>query len=254
MANTPANRKKRRKRRPVLRFFKVLLLLLMIAVLCTGGYAFSRIYPEFEKIRENAVQTYSHMEENDFRMLTDTEIYDKDGRKIGVINTGHYQYVAFDDISPWLKKAYIDQEDRRFYSHNGVDVIAMIRAAISYAKNRRVTQGGSTITQQVIKNTYLTQERTIERKITEVLIAPQLEAQFGKDRILEFYCNGNFYAHGCYGVGAASRYYFNKKASELEPWEAAVLVGISNRPASYEPVGHPENAKRKRNEILKSMY
>ena len=249
-----ANRQKRRKRRPVLRFFKVLLLLLMVAVLCAGGYAFSRIYPEFEKIRENAVQTYSHMEENDFRMITDTEIYDKDGRKIGVINTGHYQYVPFDEISPWLKKAYIDQEDRRFYSHNGVDVIAMIRAAISYAKNRRVTQGGSTITQQVIKNTYLTQERTIERKITEVLIAPQLEAQFGKDRILEFYCNGNFYAHGCYGVGAARRYYFNKKASELEPWEAAVLVGISNRPASYEPVGHPDNAKRKRNEILESMY
>ena len=91
-----ANRQKHRKRRPVLRFFKVLLLLLMVAVLCTGGYAFSRIYPEFEKIRENAVQTYSHMEENDFRMLTDTEIYDKDGRKIGVINTGHYQYVPFD--------------------------------------------------------------------------------------------------------------------------------------------------------------
>ncbi|MBQ7535123.1 MAG: penicillin-binding protein [Stomatobaculum sp.] len=254
MANTTANRQKRRKRRPVLRFFKVLLLLLMVAVLGAGGYTFWRIYPEFEKIRENAVQTYSHMEENDFRMITDTVIYDKDGGKLGVINTGHYQYVAFDDISPWLKKAYIDQEDRRFYSHNGVDVIAMIRAAISYAKNRRVTQGGSTITQQVIKNTYLTQERTIERKITEVLIAPQLEAQFGKDRILEFYCNGNFYAHGCYGVGAASRYYFNKSAADLEPWEAAVLVGISNRPASYEPVGHPANAKKKRNEILNSMY
>ena len=254
MANTKTKRHRRRKSRPVLLFFKVLLLLLMVAVLAAGGYTFSRIYPEFEKIRENAVETYSHMEENDFRMITDTEIYDKNDRKIGVINTGHYQYVAFEDISPWLKKAYIAQEDRRFYSHNGVDVIAMMRAAISYARHRRVTQGGSTITQQVIKNTYLTQERTVERKITEILIAPQLEAQFGKDRILEFYCNGNFYAHGCYGVGAASKYYFNKPASDLEPWEAAVLVGISNRPASYEPVGHPENAKKKRNEILNSLY
>ena len=253
MART-AIRKKRKSPHPVLFFLKLLLLLLMLSALGIGGFLFFRIFGDFKNIRETALQTYSHMSEDDFRLVTDTEIFDKNGDKIGVINAGHYVYVPFDEISPWLKKAYIDQEDRRFYSHNGIDLMAMARATLSYLKNRRVTQGGSTITQQVIKNTYLSQERTLERKLTEILIAPQLERQFGKDKILEFYCNGNFYAHGCYGVGAASRYYFSKSAAELEPWEAAVLVGISNRPASYEPINHKENALRKRNEILNSMY
>lgn len=253
MART-AIRKKRKTHHPVFFFFKLLLLLLMLIALCVGGFLFFRIFGDFQGIRETAIQTYSDMSEDDFRLVTDTEVFDKEGNKIGVVNAGHYVYVPFDEISPWLKRAYIDQEDRRFYSHNGIDLMAMARATLSYLKNRRVTQGGSTITQQVIKNTYLSQERTLERKLTEILIAPQLERQFGKDKILEFYCNGNFYAHGCYGVGAASRYYFSKTAAELEPWEAAVLVGISNRPASYEPIGHKDNALRKRNEILNSMY
>lgn len=248
------HKKRRRTPHPIIRFLKVVLLLLMLCVLSFGGYLVHKIYPEFQKIQQKAIDTCSHMSEEDFRLVTDTEIYDADGARVGIVNAGHYVYVPFDEISPWLKTAYIDQEDRRFYSHHGIDLMAMARATLSYVKNRRVTQGGSTITQQVIKNAYLTQERTLERKLTEILIAPRLESQFGKDKILEFYCNGNFYAHGCYGVGAASRYYFDKNASELEAWEAAVLVGISNRPASYEPVNHPENAKKKRNEILHSMY
>lgn len=248
------SRRHRRRRHPFFTFLKAVLLLMMVAVLAAGGYAAYRVYPEFGRIQETVMETCSHMSEDDFRMVTDTEVYDKDGNKVGVINTGHYEYVAFDDISPWIKKAYIDQEDRRFYSHHGVDFVAMFRVLLVYLKNHRITQGGSTITQQVIKNTYLTQERTIERKLTEILIAPQLERRFSKDKILEFYCNGNFYAHGCYGVGAASRYYFGKSASGLEPWEAAVLVGISNRPSSYDPVKHPEESTKKRNEVLNSMY
>lgn len=253
-ANRRTARRKQSRRHPIVHFFKLLLLILMLLLLSIGIIIFVKVFPEFRRLQERALETYSHMSEEDFRLVTDTEIYDRDNQLVGVINTGHYIYVPFDEISPWLKKAYIDQEDRRFYSHNGVDLVAMARASLSYLKNRRVTQGGSTITQQVIKNTYLTQERTLERKLTEILIAPQLEQKFGKDQILEFYCNGNFYAHGCYGVGAASRYYFNKTAAELEPWEAAVLVGISNRPASYEPVNHSKNSLRKRNEVLNSMY
>ena len=253
-----SERKRKKKHHPILSgiltFIKTVLLLGIVAVLAGGGYAFYRLYPELKELQAHALETCSSMNEDDFRMVADTEIFDKDGKRIGLINAGHYTYVPFDEISPWLKKGYIAQEDRRFYSHNGVDFIAMGRAVVSWLKNRRVTQGGSTITQQVIKNTYLTQERTIERKLTEIMIAPELEKRFGKDKILEFYCNGNFYAHGCYGVGAASRYYFGKSASDLEPWEAAVLIGISNRPATYEPVGHPENAKKKRNEVLESLY
>ena len=254
MTTREKKRRAGKKRHPVLRLFKFLLLFCMLAVLAAGGTFAYLFLPKLRILQENAIKTCSSMSEADFRMRPDTEIYDADNARIGRINAGHYEYVPYDELSPWIRKAYIDQEDRRFYSHHGVDFQALARAFISYLKNRRITQGGSTITQQVIKNTYLSQERTIDRKITEILIAPQLEDKFGKDKILEFYCNGNFFAHGCYGIGAASRYYFNKSASELEPWEAAVLAGISNRPATYEPVNHPENAKKKRNEILNSMY
>ena len=116
-----------------------------------------------------------------------------------------------------------------------------------------MTQGGSTITQQVIKNTYLTQERTFTRKIVEILLAPELEKKYSKADIMEFYCNTNFYGHRCYGVEAASLYYFGKHAEDLAPEEAAVLIGISNSPSAYDPVSHPDASKNKRDDVLKSM-
>ena len=116
-----------------------------------------------------------------------------------------------------------------------------------------ITQGGSTITQQVIKNTYLTQERTFTRKIVEILLAPELEKKYSKADIMEFYCNTNFYGHRCYGVEAASLYYFGKHAADLAPEEAAVLIGISNSPSAYDPVSHPDASRNKRDDVLKSM-
>lgn len=101
------------------------------------------------------------------------------------------------------------------------------------------------ITQQIIKNTYLMQERSLRRKSTEILPVPKLEKRSGKDKILEFYCNGSFYTHSRYGVKAAGRYYLDKSTKDLEPWEIAVLVGVSNRPATYELVNHPKNSFRK---------
>ena len=250
-----ASKRKKKKAHIVVRILKTLLLVFMLCILAAVAFLFIKVFPDLQSIQQHAYETYQHMSEDDFRLVTDTEIFDKDDKQIGVISSGHhYVYVGSDDISPWLKKAYVAQEDRRFYNHHGVDWLAIARAGLCYVKHRRVTQGGSTITQQVIKNTYLTQERSLKRKFTEILLAPQLEKRFGKDKILEFYCNGNFYAHGCYGVEAASRYYFDKSAKDLEPWEAAVLVGISNRPATYEPVNHPKNSLRKRNEVLTNLY
>ena len=135
-----------------------------------------------------------------------------------------------------------------------MDLLATMRAGLALVKNGgKITQGASTITQQVIKNTYLTQEQTFTRKITEILLAPEVEKQYSKADIMEFYCNTNFYGNRCYGVEAASRYYFNKSAADLEVWEAATLVGISNSPGRYDPVKNPEDSKEKRNSVLKSM-
>ena len=205
--------------------------------------------------REIAYDKLAHMEREDFRMLSDTEIYDKDGQLIGLINAGHYEYVPISQISLNVQNAYIAQEDRRFKSHTGVDWIATTRAALALVKNRGViTQGGSTITQQVIKNTYLTQEKSFTRKVVEILLAPEIEKKYSKADIMEFYCNTNFYGNHCYGVQAASRYYFGKDASELTVCDAAVLAGISNSPSAYDPVKNPSAAREKRVSILESMY
>jgi len=231
-------------------------LLAWMLILCIGvaGIVYVKVYPDFKHCREVAYDTVISMKDADFHKLSDTEIYDREGTLIGTINAGHYEYVDIKDISMNIQNAYIDQEDRRFKTHPGFDWMAIIRAGIAYVKNNgKVTQGASTITQQVIKNTYLSQEKTLTRKVTEVLLAPELEKKYGKNKIMEFYCNGNFYGHHCYGVQAASRYYFGKTAKEVDPWEAALLVGISNSPTNYDPVKHPDAAKAKRDEVLKSM-
>lgn len=232
---------------------------LLTATLIIGALAALLIYvkakPDLDYCREVAYDKLSQMQRQDFRMLSDTEIYDKDNQLIGLINAGHYEYVPIDKISLNIQNAYIAQEDRRFKSHTGVDWIATFRAGLALVKNRgEITQGGSTITQQVIKNTYLTQEQSFTRKIVEILLAPEVEKEYSKADIMEFYCNTNFYGNHCYGVQAASRYYFGKNADELQPYEAAVLVGLSNSPTAYDPIKNPEAALTKRNDVLHSMY
>lgn len=219
-----------------------------------GLILYAAVKPELDKCREIAYDKLAQMDRSDFSMLSDTVIYDKDGKQIGLINAGHYQYMDINHINMNLQNGYIAQEDRRFKNHNGVDWIATFRAGLALIKHGgEVTQGGSTITQQVIKNTYLTQERTFTRKIVEILLAPELEKKYSKADIMEFYCNTNFYGHRCYGVEAASLYYFGKHAEDLAPEEAAVLIGISNSPSAYDPVSHPDASKNKRDDVLKSM-
>ncbi len=235
--------------------FLTVLTVTFILCVCAGVIVYIKIKPELDYCREVAYDTLATMDRSDFSMLSDTIIYDKDGEQIGLINAGHYEYVDINHISINLQNAYIAQEDRRFKTHSGVDWIATFRAGLALIKHGgTITQGGSTITQQVIKNTYLTQEQTFTRKIIEILLAPELEKKYSKADIMEFYCNTNFYGHQCYGVQAASRYYFGKDAADLDVHEAAVLVGISNSPSAYDPVRHPEASLEKRNDVLYSMY
>lgn len=234
------------------------ILQLVTGILVLGGLAglliFMKVKPDLDYCREVAYDKLAQMERQDFQMLSDTEVYDKDNQLIGLINAGHYEYVPISRISMNIQNAYIAQEDRRFKTHTGVDWIATFRAGLALIKNRgEITQGGSTITQQVIKNTYLTQEQSFTRKMVEILLAPEVEKAYSKADIMEFYCNTNFYGNHCYGVQAASRYYFGKDADELKPHEAAVLAGLSNSPSAYDPIRHPQAALNKRNDVLKSM-
>lgn len=220
-----------------------------------GTIIFMKLKPELDECMEIAYDKLSTMDEADFYKPMDTYIYDKSGNTIGIISAGHFEYVEIGDISLNLQNAYISQEDKRFKEHCGVDFISTARAGLALVKNKgEITQGGSTITQQVIKNTYLTQEQSFKRKLIEMMMAPRLEAKFSKPKIMEFYCNTNFYGNRCYGVQAASQFYFGKDAKNLSIAESCLLAGISNSPSAYDPVKHREAALEKRNQIIRNMY
>ncbi len=227
----------------------------VLAVCVIAGICvYIKVLPMFTEARDEVFDKLVNLSEDDFIMSEDTIIYDAKGNEVGSVNTGRYTYVEIKNISPYIYNGYIAVEDKRFRTHGGVDLLATMRAGVALLKNHmEITQGGSTITQQVIKNNLLTQSQSYTRKIAEILLAPTVEAKFSKDKIMEFYCNSNFYGNRCYGVEAASQYYFGKSCADLEPQEAALLIGISNSPSRYDPVANPENALKKRNEILSLM-
>lgn len=231
---------------------------ILASVMVIGGIVglcvYVKVLPMFTEAREEVFDKLVHLSEDDFVMKEDTVVYDSKGKQVGSVNAGSYKYVKINDVSPYIYEGYIAVEDKRFKTHGGVDLVATMRAGVSLLKhNMEITQGGSTITQQVIKNNLLTQNKSYTRKIAEILLAPTIESKFTKAQIMEFYCNSNFYGNKCYGVGAASKYYFGKKCADLEPHEAAMLIGLSNSPASYNPVLHPMAALKKRNSVLRIM-
>lgn len=235
----------------IIGIFATVLVIASIVGLCL----YVKFLPMFTEARETVFDKLVNMSEDDFVMKEDTVVYDKDGKLVGSVNAGRYKYTEIKSISPYLYNGYIAVEDKRFKTHGGMDLLATMRAGVALVKNGGdIKQGGSTITQQVIKNNLLTQEKSYTRKMIEIMLAPTVEQKFTKDKIMEFYCNSNYYGNRCYGVGAASEYYFGKSAADLEPYEAAILIGLSNNPSAYDPVNKPEAALKKRNEVLKKMY
>jgi penicillin-binding protein 1A len=153
-----------------------------------------------------------------------------------------------------MKHAIVAVEDRRFYEHRGIDLRGMGRALWTDIASRGTVQGGSTITQQFVKNAYLTSQKTIGRKLFEAALAWQLEQRWSKDRILTSYLNTVYFGNGAYGVEQASRIYFHHSAVQLRPSEAALLAGIPEDPSFWDPVAHPKTAKARRNFVLRQLY
>jgi penicillin-binding protein 1A len=156
-------------------------------------------------------------------------------------------------VSPNLIDAIIAVEDQRFYDHNGVDVVRVAGAALSNVREGRRAQGGSTITQQLARQSFLTPDKTIRRKLTEVVVAARLEEQFTKDEILELYLNKVYFGDGLYGVEAASLGYFGKSASDVSVAEAALLAGLVKSPSTYAPTVSIDLAKARRDLVLRAM-
>lgn len=152
-----------------------------------------------------------------------------------------------------LKQAVIATEDRRFYEHEGVDPLGILRALMTDVMTKSVAQGGSTITQQYVKQAFVTSERTLKRKLQEAILAQKIESKYSKDEILERYLNTIYFGHGSYGVESAARTYFGKSVESLSPAESAMIAGVIKSPARYSPYLEPENALSRRNTVLKQM-
>ena len=182
-----------------------------------------------------------------------TEVYDKDGRLIGEFFIQRRIYVPIDKIPEKLKLAFLAAEDARFYQHGAIDIKGIIRALIADIKAGSFVQGGSTITQQVAKNMFLTPEKTISRKIKEMILAMKLERVLSKDKILELYLNQIYFGFGSYGVAAAAETYFGKKLNQLTLAECALLAAIPKAPGKYSPFINIEAAYKRRNWVLKRM-
>jgi len=193
--------------------------------------------------------------ENRFELAQATVITDREGRQVTklYVAEGNRDYAEFKDIPELVRQAFIITEDRRFYEHRGVDFWSIGRAVVKDILAGDLVEGGSTITQQLAKNLFLTSDKTFLRKATEASIALALENHRTKDQILELYLNRIYFGKGQYGIKTAARFYFNKDLKDLELWEIATLAGIPKAPNVYNPLADPEKSRQRRAVVLDLM-
>jgi penicillin-binding protein 1A len=183
-----------------------------------------------------------------------TLLYDRNGHLIGQVHGATDRLVVSSaQIPAALKQATVAIEDKRFYHHHGIDFLSVARAALADLRAGRVVQGGSTITEQYVKNAYLGSEGGLQRKIREAILAWQLEDRWSKDQILTAYLNTVYYGSGAYGVEAAAETFFHKHVWQLDLPECALLAGLPRTPSGYSPVSSPEDALARRNLVLQQM-
>ncbi len=182
-----------------------------------------------------------------------TSVYSADGELIGEFYIERRYLVPLSELPPHLIKAFVAIEDSRFYEHSGVDLIGILRAMLKNIQAGEIVQGGSTITQQVVKSLLLTPERTYTRKIKEALLAHRIDNSLSKNEILYLYLNQIYFGGGAYGVEAAARTYFDKHASELDLAEASLLAGLPKAPSRFSPIHHFSVARERQRNVLQRM-
>ena len=180
-------------------------------------------------------------------------MYDKDDN-VFYENSSNTSWVSLSDISNYAIDGIVATEDKNFYAHNGFDFLRIVKAMYNNLRKRELSEGASTISQQYIKNLFLTFDKTWDRKIEEAFLTFELEVHYSKDEILEGYLNTINYGAGNYGIEDASLYYFNKHAKDLTLAEASMIVGIPKNPTYYNPIYYLENAKKRQKVVLESMY
>ncbi|MDQ7097135.1 transglycosylase domain-containing protein [Desulfosporosinus sp. PR] len=238
----------------IIKLFLAALLSILVLLVCILGGGYLMYKSTINSAKEEALAKENSINDTTFKRAGNTIVLDKDDEQIAKLGLSTYKYLDLSQVSNYISQGYIAVEDKNFFSEGGIDYKETIKAAVLYIKNRgKVTVGGSTITQQVAKNVLLTQDRTVSRKFTEILLALDLAKRYTKTQILEFYVNNCYYGEGCYGVESAAQYFFSKPAAKLSLAEAATLCGISNNPSLFNPVANPEKAAQRRNIVLAAM-
>ena len=189
----------------------------------------------------------------DVQLQTPLRVYSQDGALLAVYGTKRRIPVGLDEIPLPMRQAFIASEDARFEEHFGVDVQALIRAAVDLARSGRIRQGGSTITMQLARNFYLTRQRHFIRKLREIFLALRIEQELSKDEILELYLNKIFLGHRAYGVGAAAEVYYNASPQNLTLAQMATIAGLPKAPSALNPVTSPDRSRARRRYVLDRM-
>ncbi|MDF2540823.1 MAG: hypothetical protein K0S47_541 [Herbinix sp.] len=250
----------RQERKTIGYRIKIALQLLFLLFLVTVAAGFLYFYLQYGKLifgmQSDAIALVRESTPETFKAAQTSIVYDADG---GIISTLRSEkdvyYLNYEDIPNLVKDAMVVTEDRKFLEHDGVDYLANIRAAMALIKNKGViTQGASTITQQLARNIFLTNEVTYERKIQEIFIAQELEKKYTKHEIIEFYLNNIYFGNGYYGIQAAGKGYFGKSITKLSLSQTVFLCAIPNNPTLYNPVTKMTNTLERRDRILFQLY
>lgn len=242
-------KKRRRKiiRRVILMIFGVLF--------AVGMIIFGPTLVKIVKLQQAAKELVDNSSKDTFMATQNTVIYDNDGNELCTMrDSKDLYYVEYNDIPTDIVNAFIVMEDKKFYEHGGIDIKGIMRAIIANQKSNKISQGASTITQQLARNIFLSTEQTWERKVEEMFIAMGMEKKYTKQEILEFYLNNIYFANGYYGVEAAARGYFNKSVGDLTLAQQAFIAAIPNSPSRYNPLENFDATQTRQQLILKTMY
>lgn len=253
--NTTKKTKKHKKHRKFWLVVKVIVLLLLLTILIGGLFLYFKYGKDIFAMQDEAKALVQASTTETFRTSETSIAYNSKGKQIAVLKGDKdAYYLDIQSIPDYAKTAMIVTEDKKFYSHNGIDFKGIVRAFWALIKNNgEKTQGASTITQQLARGVFLNTDKTYERKIREIFIAMELEEKYNKDQILEFYLNTIYFANGYYGLEAAAKGYFSKSCQELSLGQIAFLCAIPNNPTLYDPEKNFDNTVKRKNRILDQM-
>lgn len=244
----------RKKKHWILRFFGLMFLLVMLTAGAVAAAFYFRYKDTVCGMYREAERFVKASTEETFRFSETSTVYAADGSILSRLKgEKDTTYIEYEKLPEMVCAAMISIEDKRFFQHDGVDYKALLRAGKALLETGELSQGGSTITMQLARNVFLNQDKNWRRKVEEIFIAWELEEKYTKEEILEFYLNHIYFGNGYYGIGAASRGYFNKSIDQLNLSQIAFLCAIPNNPTLYDPFTNMENTLARRDRILKNM-